>query len=177
MAVGTPFQGDPINSSVRMINDGRDESFTKSEDNGHLEQSTYYCSTKITLSPQSSTVKEERRNTGRYVVVIVVACACLLGLYQACLQQNAVLAGLIVPALIMVIYVAWVLYTARHSQKQIRSIRPTHIIRICGREEKQRKTLAIGQNIENVGPKTYQELKRKVERRSGSRTTSDSSDS
>nr|CAD7205075.1 unnamed protein product [Timema douglasi] len=68
--------------------------------------------------PPWSTVKEERRNTGRYVVVIVVAFACLLGLYQACLQQNAVLAGLIVPALIMVIYVAWVLYTARHSQKQ-----------------------------------------------------------
>nr|CAD7408224.1 unnamed protein product [Timema poppensis] len=72
--------------------------------------------------PPWSTVKEERRNTGRYVVVIVVAFACLLGLYQACLQQNAVLAGLIVPALIMVIYVAWVLYTARHSQKQVGSL-------------------------------------------------------
>ncbi|XP_063239232.1 uncharacterized protein LOC134540423 [Bacillus rossius redtenbacheri] len=62
------------------------------------------------------TTKEERRSTGRYVVLVVVVSACVLGLYQACLQHNAVLAGLIVPALIMVMYVAWVLYTARNSR-------------------------------------------------------------
>ncbi|XP_023721077.1 uncharacterized protein LOC111871910 [Cryptotermes secundus] len=58
---------------------------------------------------------EERRRTGRYVAVTLVVIACLLGLHHAFVKQNVVLAGLIVPALIMVFYVLWVLHTAKKS--------------------------------------------------------------
>ncbi|XP_021914879.1 uncharacterized protein LOC110827471 [Zootermopsis nevadensis] len=56
---------------------------------------------------------EERRRTGRYVAVSLVVIACLLGLHHAFVKQNVVLAGLIVPALIMVFYILWVLHTAK----------------------------------------------------------------
>lgn len=58
---------------------------------------------------------EERRRTGRYVAVTLVVIACLLGLHHAFVKQNVVLAGLIVPALIMVFYILWVLHTAKKS--------------------------------------------------------------
>jgi len=47
------------------------------------------------------------------VAVILVVIACLLGLHHAFVKQNVVLAGLIVPALIMVFYILWVLHTAK----------------------------------------------------------------
>jgi hypothetical protein len=58
-------------------------------------------------------LQEERRRTGRYVAVTLVVIACLLGLHHAFVKQNVVLAGLIVPALIMVFYILWVLRTAK----------------------------------------------------------------
>ncbi|XP_047117705.1 uncharacterized protein LOC124798375 [Schistocerca piceifrons] len=62
-----------------------------------------------TRSPES----EERRRTGQYMALGVVAATFLVGLYHACLQKNAALAGLLVPSLIMIVYLAWVLYSAR----------------------------------------------------------------
>ncbi|KAJ9580512.1 hypothetical protein L9F63_024310 [Diploptera punctata] len=67
------------------------------------------------LSVASITPSEDRRRTGRYVAVWLVVIACLLGLHHAFVKQNAVLAGLIVPALIMVFYILWVLHTAKKS--------------------------------------------------------------
>jgi len=87
------------------------------------------------LIPVDSTISpsEERRRTGRYVAVILVVIACLLGLHHAFVKQNVVLAGLIVPALIMVCYILWVLHTAKkasdkHAGHQIKDV-PTVIVK------------------------------------------------
>lgn len=87
------------------------------------------------LIPVDSTMSpsEERRRTGRYVAAILVVIACLLGLHHAFVKQNVVLAGLIVPALIMVFYILWVLRTAKkasgkHASLEIKEV-PTVVIK------------------------------------------------
>jgi hypothetical protein len=54
--------------------------------------------------------------------------ACLLGLHHAFVKQNVVLAGLIVPALIMVFYILWVLHTAKKATYKHSGI---EVIDIC----------------------------------------------
>jgi hypothetical protein len=67
------------------------------------------------------------------VAVTLVVIACLLGLHHAFVKQNVVLAGLIVPALIMVFYILWVLHTAKkanekHAGHEIKDV-PTVIVK------------------------------------------------
>ncbi|XP_063822279.1 uncharacterized protein LOC135072270 isoform X1 [Ostrinia nubilalis] len=59
-----------------------------------------------------SSVKEERRRTGRYIAILVGISLFLLALYHAWVRRIPIVASLVVPALIMFVYVAWVLYTA-----------------------------------------------------------------
>ncbi|XP_069695983.1 uncharacterized protein [Periplaneta americana] len=85
------------------------------------------------ITDPSITPSEERRRTGRYVAVGLVVIACLLGLHHAFVKQNAVLAGLIVPALIMVFYILWVLHSAKkanhkHTNFEVKEI-PTVVIK------------------------------------------------
>ncbi|XP_068630009.1 uncharacterized protein [Battus philenor] len=59
-----------------------------------------------------SSVKEERRRTGRYIAILVGISLLLLAIYHAWVRRIPVVASLVVPALIMFVYVGWVLYTA-----------------------------------------------------------------
>ncbi|XP_075992845.1 uncharacterized protein LOC142987797 isoform X2 [Anticarsia gemmatalis] len=56
--------------------------------------------------------EEERRRTGRYIAILVGISLFILALYHAWVRRIPVVASLVVPALIMFVYVAWVLYTA-----------------------------------------------------------------
>ncbi|XP_055618838.1 uncharacterized protein LOC129763622 [Toxorhynchites rutilus septentrionalis] len=75
----------------------------------------------VTL-PLSSNMdsREERKANGRIIAVCVAAFLIFLGLYHAWIRRTAVLAGIIVPVLIMLFYTTWVLYSAkRHRQKML----------------------------------------------------------
>ncbi|VVD04148.1 unnamed protein product [Leptidea sinapis] len=63
--------------------------------------------------------EEERRRTGRYIAILVGICLLLLAIYQAWVRRIPVIASLVVPALIMFIYVGWVLYTASRDKKRL----------------------------------------------------------
>lgn len=63
-------------------------------------------------------IKEERRRTGRYVAVTLAICITLLGLCQTMAQHTPVVAGLFAPAIIMFLYLFWVLYTASKTNEQ-----------------------------------------------------------
>ncbi|CAH2086292.1 unnamed protein product [Euphydryas editha] len=70
----------------------------------------------------STTVKEERRRTGRYIAILVGISLFLLALYHAWVRRIPVIASLVVPALIMFVYVGWVLYTASRDKKRVNII-------------------------------------------------------
>lgn len=63
-------------------------------------------------------LREERRRTGRYVAVTLAICITLLGLCQTMAQHTPVVAGLFAPAIIMFLYLFWVLYTASKTNEQ-----------------------------------------------------------
>ncbi|KPJ06196.1 Multiple inositol polyphosphate phosphatase 1 [Papilio machaon] len=63
-------------------------------------------------APPVSSIKEERRRTGRYIAILVGISLLILAIYHAWVRRIPVVASLVVPALIMFVYVAWVLYTA-----------------------------------------------------------------
>lgn len=65
--------------------------------------------------------EEERRRTGQYIALGVVLATSLVGLYHACLQHNAALAGFLVPAVIMMLYLVWVLHSTRTKHKVLQS--------------------------------------------------------
>ncbi|XP_013146093.1 PREDICTED: uncharacterized protein LOC106109228 [Papilio polytes] len=63
-------------------------------------------------APPVSSIKEERRRTGRYIAILVGISLLILAIYHAWVRRIPVVASLVVPALIMFVYVGWVLYTA-----------------------------------------------------------------
>ncbi|XP_032513820.2 uncharacterized protein LOC116767555 isoform X2 [Danaus plexippus] len=65
-----------------------------------------------------SSVKEERRRNGRYVAILVGICLFLLAIYHAWVRRIPVVASLVVPALIMFVYVGWVLFTASRDKRK-----------------------------------------------------------
>ncbi|XP_026758094.1 uncharacterized protein LOC113517579 isoform X2 [Galleria mellonella] len=73
---------------------------------------------KNTKAPVSS-VKEERRRTGRYIAILVGISLFLLAMYHAWVRRIPIVASLVVPALIMFVYVAWVLYTASRDKHRL----------------------------------------------------------
>ncbi|XP_030038871.1 uncharacterized protein LOC115454263 isoform X2 [Manduca sexta] len=64
-----------------------------------------------TVKSRESIIKERRR-TGRYIAILVGILLFILAFYHAWVRRIPVVASLVVPALIMFVYVAWVLYTA-----------------------------------------------------------------
>ncbi|GLH15196.1 Uncharacterized protein GBIM_19566, partial [Gryllus bimaculatus] len=60
-----------------------------------------------------------------YAAVCLVLVAAVMGLYHACTRQNAVLAGFMVPALIMLLYLLWVLYSASRARAKQRLLQAT----------------------------------------------------
>lgn len=74
-------------------------------------------------APQKSSdslVKEERRRTGRYMAILVGISLFILALYHAWVRRIPIVASLVVPALIMFVYVAWILYTASREKHRFR---------------------------------------------------------
>lgn len=65
-----------------------------------------------TVKSRESIIKEERRRTGRYIAILVGILLFILAFYHAWVRRIPVVASLVVPALIMFVYVAWVLFTA-----------------------------------------------------------------
>ncbi|XP_049867577.1 uncharacterized protein LOC126367849 isoform X1 [Pectinophora gossypiella] len=64
-------------------------------------------------------IKEERRRTGRYIAILVGICLFLLAIYHAWVRRIPIVASLVVPALIMFVYVGWVLYTASRDKHKL----------------------------------------------------------
>lgn len=62
--------------------------------------------------------REERRATGRMVAVIVALVMIFSGFYQAWIKRIPVLAGVMVPMLIMLLYAAWVLFLAKRDKRR-----------------------------------------------------------
>ncbi|CAK1545271.1 unnamed protein product [Leptosia nina] len=65
------------------------------------------------------TNEEERRRTGRYIAILVGICLLLVAIYHAWVRRIPVVASLVIPALIMFVYVGWVLYTASRDKKRL----------------------------------------------------------
>ncbi|CAK1581758.1 unnamed protein product [Parnassius mnemosyne] len=66
-----------------------------------------------------SSVKEERRRNGRYIAILVGISLLILAFYHAWVRRIPVVASLVVPALIMFVYVGWVLYTASRDKHRL----------------------------------------------------------
>ncbi|KAJ8725757.1 hypothetical protein PYW08_003940 [Mythimna loreyi] len=64
--------------------------------------------------------EEERRRTGRYMAILVGISLFILALYHAWVRRIPIVASLVVPALIMFVYVAWILYTASREKRRFR---------------------------------------------------------
>ncbi|CAH0604807.1 unnamed protein product [Chrysodeixis includens] len=64
--------------------------------------------------------EEERRRTGRYMAILVGICLFILAIYHAWVRRIPIVASLVVPALIMFVYVGWILYTASREKHRFR---------------------------------------------------------
>ncbi|XP_070161491.1 uncharacterized protein [Polyergus mexicanus] len=62
--------------------------------------------------------QEERRRTGRYIAGGTVLAVTLLGLHHLLLQAASTIAGVCIPAIIMALYIIWVLYSARRDRRK-----------------------------------------------------------
>ncbi|XP_015514413.2 uncharacterized protein LOC124309240 [Neodiprion virginianus] len=74
-------------------------------------------SSQNTLRPLASS-SDERRRTGRYIAGGTALAVTLLALHHVLMRGSSSLAGIFVPALIMTIYVLWVLYSARRDRQK-----------------------------------------------------------
>ncbi|XP_072744973.1 uncharacterized protein [Anoplolepis gracilipes] len=64
------------------------------------------------------TRSEERRRTGRYIAGGTALAGALLGLYHLLLRGASTIAGVCIPAMIMALYIIWVLYSARRDRRK-----------------------------------------------------------
>ncbi|KAK5640099.1 hypothetical protein RI129_010910 [Pyrocoelia pectoralis] len=63
---------------------------------------------------ESNNLREERKRTGRYVAAGTAIFLSILGVYEALIQGTPEYVAIFVPAVIMFVYVLWILYTSRH---------------------------------------------------------------
>ena len=61
---------------------------------------------------------EERRRTGRYVAGGAVLAIMLLAVHHALLREASTIAGVSIPAIIMVCYIIWILYSAHRDRRK-----------------------------------------------------------
>lgn len=73
---------------------------------------------RLRLSAEAAASREERRATGRLVAVIVALLMIFSGFYQAWIKRIPVLAGVMVPMLIMFLYAGWVLFLAKRDKQR-----------------------------------------------------------
>ncbi|XP_033326904.2 uncharacterized protein LOC117220753 [Megalopta genalis] len=64
------------------------------------------------------TTSDERRRTGRYIAGGAVLAITLLALHHALLRDTSTIAGVCVPAIIMVSYIIWILYSAHRDRRK-----------------------------------------------------------
>ncbi|XP_077302933.1 uncharacterized protein LOC143923232 [Arctopsyche grandis] len=70
------------------------------------------------LDPMPYSSAEERRRTGRYVAIIVGISLVCLAMYHAWVRKVPVLASVLVPSLILLLYAAWVLFIASRDKRK-----------------------------------------------------------
>ncbi|PBC33706.1 hypothetical protein APICC_06802 [Apis cerana cerana] len=63
-------------------------------------------------------IPEERRRTGRYVAGGAVLAIMLLAMHQALLRDASTIAGVCIPAIIMISYIIWILYSAHRDRRK-----------------------------------------------------------
>ncbi|XP_058806661.1 uncharacterized protein LOC131673036 [Phymastichus coffea] len=74
--------------------------------------------------------KEERRSTGRYIAGGAAIAIILLALHHVFVRGASSIAGICIPAIIMAIYIIWVLYTARRDQRRaLRLASAMHLVK------------------------------------------------
>ncbi|XP_078051299.1 uncharacterized protein LOC144477446, partial [Augochlora pura] len=61
---------------------------------------------------------DERRRTGRYIAGGAVLAITLLALHHALLRDTSTIAGVCIPAIIMVSYIIWILYSAHRDRRK-----------------------------------------------------------
>lgn len=64
-------------------------------------------------------LQEERRRTGRYVAGGTALAVILLGLHHLLLRGASTITGVCIPAVIMALYIIWVLYSARRDRRKV----------------------------------------------------------
>ncbi|XP_024942290.1 uncharacterized protein LOC107269278 isoform X2 [Cephus cinctus] len=64
----------------------------------------------------TTSTKEERRKTGRFVAASSALTLTLFALYHGLLRGASTIARIFIPAIIMLVYVLWVLYSARRDR-------------------------------------------------------------
>lgn len=74
----------------------------------------------IYISLHSCRFQEERKTTGRLVAIVVALFLLCVAMYQAWVRKTAVVAGVIAPAVLMVLYAAWVVLRASRDEKRRR---------------------------------------------------------
>ncbi|XP_055841298.1 nucleolar protein 58 [Episyrphus balteatus] len=62
--------------------------------------------------------REERKANGRLVAVVVASFVIFLAIYHAWIRKTTVLAGILVPALIMILYGGWVVILAKRDKRK-----------------------------------------------------------
>lgn len=62
--------------------------------------------------------QEERKTTGRLVAIVTALFLLGIAMYQAWIRKTAIIAGVIAPAVIMVLYAAWVVLIAKRDKKR-----------------------------------------------------------
>ncbi|OAD60798.1 hypothetical protein WN48_04565, partial [Eufriesea mexicana] len=63
---------------------------------------------------------DERRRTGRYVAGGAVLAIMLLAVHHALLRDASTITGVCIPAIIMVSYIIWILYSAHRDRRKLR---------------------------------------------------------
>ncbi|KOC70838.1 hypothetical protein WH47_02104, partial [Habropoda laboriosa] len=61
---------------------------------------------------------DERRRTGRYVAGGAVLAIMLLAVHHALLRDASTITGVFIPAIIMVSYIVWILYSAHRDRRK-----------------------------------------------------------
>lgn len=63
-------------------------------------------------------LKEERRTTGRMVAIVAALFLLCIAIYHAWIRKTAILAGVIVPALIIILYAAYIVFLAKREKRR-----------------------------------------------------------
>ncbi|XP_029038610.1 uncharacterized protein LOC114873962 [Osmia bicornis bicornis] len=97
------------------------------------------------------TTSDERRRTGRYVAGGAVLAIMLLSVHHALLRDASTITGVCIPAIIMVFYIVWILYSAHRDRRKAlrfaRAMQLTEVIsmpadsdeKICNKNGKSKK--------------------------------------